>query len=165
MAPVVLWNRLTAYRVPDARPEAEPVIVRPAQGAAASDVAAVRAIADACRLADGSGGKRFAAAGIVAELGSRPGRQVHAWLATSPAVGPPVGLVTLVEAGPPPGRCSIGWLLVHPSARRMGVATALVCRALDRARALGHERVCAETLSSWTDAVAFWHAMGFVSRG
>jgi GNAT superfamily N-acetyltransferase len=115
-------------------------------------------------LAEDSGGKRFAAAGIVAELGSRPGRRVQAWLATADAVGPPVGLVTLVVAGPPPGRCSIGWLLVHPSARRHGVASALVRQALDEARALGHDLVCVETLPSWTDAVAFWNAMGFVAR-
>jgi GNAT superfamily N-acetyltransferase len=162
--PVVLWNRLTVDCVRRQLPATGAVVVRRAHGAATSDLAAVRAIAEACGWAGGSGGKRFAAAGIVAELRSRPGRLVQAWLATVDAVGPPVGLVTLVVAGPPPGRCSIGWLLVHPSARRHGVATALVLRAFERAWALGHDRVCVETLPSWTDAVAFWHAMGFVAQ-
>jgi GNAT superfamily N-acetyltransferase len=90
---------------------------------------------------------------------------VRAWLGAVDAVDPPVGLVTLVVAGPPPGRCSIGWLLVHPSARRRGVAAALVHDALDAAQRLGHDQVCVETLGAWAGAVAFWRAMGFAARG
>jgi GNAT superfamily N-acetyltransferase len=43
------------------------------------------------------------------------------------------------------------------------VAAGLVAHALDAAQALGHERIHVETLASWTDAVAFWRAMGFAS--
>lgn len=164
MPPVVLWKQLTNERLGLTRPGAGAVVIRGANGAVVADRAAVRGLAEACRGAGGRGFQQPTAAGLAAELGSRPGRHVQAWLGALDGVGPPVGVATLVVAGPPPGRCSIGWLLVHPSARRRGVATALVAHALDTAQALGHDTVCIETLASWTDSVAFWHAMGFVAQ-
>jgi len=162
--PPLVLCKLLVERVSCPRPEAGAVVIRGASGAVASDRAAVRGLAEACRRAGGGGFERLTAAGLAAEFGSRPGRRVRAWLGALDGVGSPIGAVTLVVAGPPPGRCSIGWLLVHPSARRRGVATALVAHALDTAQAIGHDTVCIETLSSWADSVAFWHAMGFVAR-
>jgi GNAT superfamily N-acetyltransferase len=164
--PVLLWKQLSADR--DCRQPSivGAVVVRPADAASAPDRDAISRIAAACAFTAGAGkAERSVSAAIVSELGSRPGRTVQAWLGTVDAVDAPIGLVTLVVAGPAPGRCSIGWLLVQPAARRRGVATALVAHALDAARALGHDRVCVETLGTWTDAVAFWRAMGFTAPG
>lgn len=104
--------------------------------------------------------------GLVAELASRPGREVEAWLAITQAVPTAgdrvVGLISLVAARSATGiRHSIGWLLVHPAARRRGVARALVARACRRAAELGAEMVWVECRSDWADAMAFWRAVGF----
>jgi GNAT superfamily N-acetyltransferase len=163
MPPVLLWNRPSAGGLPGLRAASDAAAVRGVQTAVAADIDAVRSIAAACRRDTGGGAGPFAADGIVTELRSRPQRCVRAWFGSVDLAGPPVGLVTLVVAGPPPGRCSIGWLLVTPSCRRRGVAAGLVAHALDAAQALGHERIHVETLASWTDAVAFWRAMGFAS--
>jgi hypothetical protein len=86
------------------------------------DAAAVLALVEACRAEAGADEAAFAPAGIAAELVSRPGRQVHAWLAMSKAEpSHPLGLVAVVEAGNrEPRRFSIAWLLVHPQSRRRG---------------------------------------------
>ena len=136
----------------------------------AEDRQAVMTLAARCQSADP--GRHFAPAGLVAELTGRPGRAVHTWLAwpsgavTRAAAGGcvdngPLGLVALVAAGTKPQpRCSIAWLLVHPDARRRGIATALVAHAVAHAKSLGATRVCAETLSSWPAAVGFWRSVG-----
>ncbi|NBW86586.1 MAG: GNAT family N-acetyltransferase, partial [Planctomycetia bacterium] len=92
-------------------------------------------------------------------LRGRPGREVHAWLALDGAnsAGAAVrGFVALVVAG---RRYSIGWLLVHPAARRRGIGTALVDHAVAEAALLGAREVHADTLSDWPSAVAFWDRM------
>jgi ribosomal protein S18 acetylase RimI-like enzyme len=134
------------------------------------DRQAVAMLAAQCRSADPAG--HFAPAGLVAELNGRPGRAVHAWLAwpmgaaTRAVAGGcvdngPLGLVALVAAGEvPQPRFSIAWLLVHPDARRRGIATALVAHAVAHAESLGATRVSAETLSSWPAAVGFWRSVG-----
>jgi ribosomal protein S18 acetylase RimI-like enzyme len=131
-----------------------------------ADRQAVMALAAECRSADPAG--HFAPTGLLAELNGRPGRAVHAWLAWPTGAAAvdcvgygPLGLVALVAAGEVPRpRFSIAWLLVHPDARRRGIATALVAHAVAHAESLGATRVSAETLSSWPAAVGFWRSIG-----
>ena len=98
------------------------------------------------------------AAGLAAELTSRPGREAWAWIARTDAPeSRPVGLVTLVHVGSPHGpRWSIGWLVVDRASRRRGIGTALVATAVRFAGARGASVVHAETLDRWPGAVAFW---------
>jgi ribosomal protein S18 acetylase RimI-like enzyme len=126
-----------------------------------ADAAAVSALVEACRAGADADEAAFAPAGIAAEIGSRPGRQVHAWLAMSKGEpSQPLGLVAVVEAGErEPRRFSIAWLLVHPQARRRGIATTLVDQALDAARSRGAETVAVETRASWRAAASFWRAI------
>jgi ribosomal protein S18 acetylase RimI-like enzyme len=135
------------------------VDVRPFEPGA--DAAAVFALVEACRAGAGADEAAFAPAGIAAELVSRPGRQVHAWLAMSKAEpSHPLGLVAVVEAGDrEPRRFSIAWLLVHPQSRRRGIATTLVDQALDVARSRGAARVAVETRANWVSATSFWRSM------
>lgn len=116
-------------------------------------------LAEACRRGQGPAPT---AAGLRAEIGSRPGRRVTAWIATRPGGDGAAGLVTLVEsrpgAGGPP-RYSIGWLLVDPAERRLGLGSALVAAAVAEAVARGADRVTAETRSDWAGATAFWRRL------
>jgi GNAT superfamily N-acetyltransferase len=136
-----------------------PVDVRPFDPEV--DAAAVFALADACRAGAGQDEAAFAPAGIAAELVSRPGRRVDAWLAW-PQEEPsqPLGLVAVVEAGDrEPRRFSIAWLFVDPQARRRGIATALVAHALAAAHARGAARLAAETHGAWPAASSFWRSI------
>jgi GNAT superfamily N-acetyltransferase len=136
------------------------------------DAAIVTRLAD--DTADGAGGRagdtvtgpQPRGRGLIAELASRPGREVEAWLATIPAPGDgsprAAGLVSLVESRSATGiRHSIGWLLVHPAARRQGVGRALVSHACRRAAEQAAQRVWVECRSDWPEAMAFWQAVGF----
>ena len=132
----------------------------------ATDRQAVARLAAACRSVGPAG--HLAPAGLVAELTGRPGRAVHAWLAWQTGVADgggddaPLGLVALVAVGVgQPTRFSIAWLLVHPDARRRGIATALVAHAIAHAETLGAATVHAETSSLWPSAVGFWRSSGF----
>lgn len=129
----------------------------------AADRQAVALLAEQCRAADPAVAGRFAPAGLQAEMNSREGRTVRGWMAWRAGDGPPaadhcpLGLVLLVETGRGPRvRSSIAWLLVHPAARRQGVATALVRRAVADVCARGGTAISAETLSSWAAAASFW---------
>lgn len=96
---------------------------------------------------------------LQAVLAARPGRDVHAWLAMDAVAGQEartLGFVSLIVAAT---RHSIGWLLVHPAARRRGVGTALVDRVIAEAGLLGASDVHAETLRRWPAATAFWERM------
>lgn len=119
----------------------------------------IAGLAEACRKGDGPA---LSAAGLRAEIGSRPGRRVTAWIATRPGRDGAAGLVTLVvslpTAGGPP-RYSIGWLLVDPAERRRGLGSALVAAAVAEAVARGADRVTAETRSDWAGATAFWRRL------
>ena len=99
-------------------------------------------------------------AGVLADLQSRPGRSVRAWIAESTAAGDALGFASLVTVGREP-RWSIGWLLVRPDARLRGIGRALVTRALHDARAAGAREVWVETGARWPEAIAFWRAVGF----
>ena len=126
------------------------------------DQAAVEALVEACR-ADGGherGGFAPTAQGLLPAAG--PLRSVHHWLAWPVVAGERpnsvVGLVSLVITRcQPAARFSIAGLLVHPSARRRGVATALVARAIEESQLRNAAAVHAETLARWTAAAAFWH--------
>jgi len=166
----VLGRRLTSLHADIGGSLSPALEFNPVSMERAEDRQAVVMLAAQCRSADPSG--HFAPAGLVAELHGRPGRAVHAWLAwpmgatTRGVAGGcvdngPLGLVALVAAGEVPQPLfSIAWLLVHPDARRRGIATALVVHAVARAESLGATRVSAETLSSWPAAVGFWRSIG-----
>jgi GNAT superfamily N-acetyltransferase len=124
------------------------------------DRMAVVSLADEAR----SGSVSFSAPGLLAELESRSGREIVAWIAWRPAMPGrrPVGLVMLARTA---AGFSIPWLLVDPDARRRGVARALVVVAEDHARRRGASSITAETLASWPESIAFWPAVGFVRKG
>ena len=110
-----------------------------------------------------AGEPRLTAAGLGAELRSRPGREAWAWIARSDVVGQPraesAGAVILVRAAGPAGqRWSIGALAVHPMYRRRGVGTMLLTAAMRFAGAHGAVGLHAETLAGWPAAAAFWQA-------
>lgn len=133
--------------------------VRPWKGSAA-DRAGVELLVAACGDAAGregshEGGPDVRATGLVADLASRPGRQVDAWLARGPA-GECLGLVTLVATAT---GWSIGWLLVHPMLRRQGLGRGLVSIAAAAAMERGAVRLSAETLAAWPAASGFWGSM------
>jgi GNAT superfamily N-acetyltransferase len=112
----------------------------------------------------GSDGGAITGRGLLREIESRPGRRVTAWLARADdAADRPVGLVSLVAAGPAGAvRHSIGWLLVDPGHRRRGVGTALVHVALTEAGRDGATEVWVETHAAWPAATAFWQRLGFM---
>jgi ribosomal protein S18 acetylase RimI-like enzyme len=91
---------------------------------------------------------------------------VEGWLATAAARDTAgerlLGLISLVACrSAARSRHSIGWLVVHPEARRLGVGRALVAHACHRAAELAAETVWVETRSDWPAAIAFWRAVGF----
>ena len=153
----------------------------PSPGLHLRSVCADRDASDIARLADSvtafpatgparvSAAPRPRASGLLTELTSRPDRQVEAWLAVVPTAEDarvrPVGLISLVQCRSVTGiRHSIGWVLVHPAARRRGVARALVTQACSRAVELAADSVWVECRSDWADAMAFWRAVGFEER-
>lgn len=124
------------------------------------DRAAVVCLAEEAR----EGTVSFSAQGLLAELESRDGRQVSAWMAwRSATLGPrPIGIVMVAETD---AGLSIPWLLVDPDVRRQGVARTLVTTAVRHARSIGAPRITADTLDSWVESGAFWPAAGFSLAG
>ncbi|EAQ77000.1 GNAT family N-acetyltransferase [Blastopirellula marina] len=80
------------------------------------------------------------------------------WWAIQPSRPQPIGVVTLEVAGEQ-GR--IHWLMVDAAARRQGVASALLGTLEQAAWDAGVRQLTAETLSSWTPAVAFYRRHGY----
>lgn len=112
----------------------------------------------------GAAGPSPRASGLLAELASRPGRRVQAWLAleTSAPSARPLGLVTLVNGGPATERRhSIAWLVVAPQSRRRGIGRRLVEAACQRAWQEAAPRVWVECHTDWHAAITFWQALGF----
>jgi len=136
----------------------------------ARDVARLgEALAELPRGRSSAGTPARKSRGLLAELTCRPGRQVEGWLGTiaSPdtAGEQKLGLISLVACRSPGGiRHSIGWLVVHPAARRLGVGRALVAHACYRAAQLAAETLWVETRSDWPEAIAFWRAVGFAPQ-
>lgn len=121
----------------------------------------------ACHV-DPQPGPRISLAGLRAELVGREGRAAVGLAARGAAVGADgeiVGFAVVIEAISGRGRrFSLAWLLVHPAARRQGVATALLTEAVMHVRSRGGAKLCVETLSTWPDAVAFWRRVATSSR-
>jgi GNAT superfamily N-acetyltransferase len=129
----------------------------------------IAALVRACAETGGLSGRTLAPAGILAALESSAGRSVVTWTAEArpaDAASGPVGLISLVTtAGRHAAeRHTIGWLLVHPLARRQGVGRMLVMAAVAAARAAGAREVWIEVHPGWTDAWPFWQSMGFQPR-
>lgn len=70
-------------------------------------------------------------------------------------------LVGAVIVGWDGWRCHVYRLAVEPTARRSGVARALVLAALDRATRIGAVRLDAMVDPDNDTAIGFWEAMGF----
>lgn len=120
------------------------------------DAAAIAGLVEAVRE---SGFPVTNPAGLLADLASRPGREVAVWLARRGETTD--GLVAAVATGASTLRHSIAWLLVSPESRRRGVGSALVAAALAEARARGAREVWVETRADWAAAEALWRALGF----
>ena len=128
--------------------------------------AEIAALVGRCAAVDGPRAAGPSVASLEAELTSRPGRQIRAWLARAGDQRAPVGVVTLVAAGAEDdARFSIGWLFVDPVFRRRGIGRALVARAMREAGSLGARGVHAETRDRWKAAVAFWGSFRLAAAG
>lgn len=80
--------------------------------------------------------------------------------------GEPVGTVTLAFAPQPnqPHRADIAKLLVHPRARRLGIARALMQAMEAAARAAGRTLLVLDTVPEG-DAYRLYHRLGYVEVG
>lgn len=85
------------------------------------------------------------------------------WLAQSRGEnGRALGTVTLGEHGVPESSLpSIHWLLVDPDCRRQGIGRLLVTAVEETCWRAGRTTLTLETLTSWTDAVKFYEALGY----
>jgi GNAT superfamily N-acetyltransferase len=80
--------------------------------------------------------------------------------------GEVVGTVTLAPAKQPnqPHRADVAKLLVHPKARKRGVASALMKSLEERALVQGRTLLCLDT-NSGDDAERLYHALGYTLLG
>jgi GNAT superfamily N-acetyltransferase len=88
----------------------------------------------------------------------------HTWLAIDAASGRSevVGAVTLaLRTGAAANAPVVHWLLVDPAWRRRGVGKMLMSRLESSAWNAGWREIELETHAGWTDAVAFYHSMGY----
>lgn len=97
------------------------------------------------------------------ELAGLPGRYASPlgglWLAIDDC-GTAVGCVASRPLGE--GRCEIKRLYLRQGARGIGAGRRLVEAALAHAAAIGHERVCLDTLPVMNEAIALYRSLGFV---
>lgn len=80
--------------------------------------------------------------------------------------GHPVGTVQLITAMPPnqPHRAEVAKMMVHPSARRRGLARALITAALDHAQEIGKTLVTLDTRTG-DAAQSLYASAGFIAAG
>ncbi len=85
--------------------------------------------------------------------------------AFAPTRWPLIGTVTLGMRGRQgQEQPVVHWLLVAPHWRRRGVGRMLLSAVECECWKLGYPEIQLETLSHWTEAVAFYQAMGFVPQ-
>lgn len=72
------------------------------------------------------------------------------------------GVVEWATRWPTPATCYIGVLHVHPEHRRQGVATALLARVEEAARARGCRQLMLAVIARNRPARAFWTRLGYV---
>lgn len=95
--------------------------------------------------------------GFEAELATLPGGYDALLVAR---VGEAVGCVGVRPFGE--GACEMKRLYVRPSARSSGAGRALALAAIERARALGYERMLLDTLPAMAAAQELYRRLGFV---
>lgn len=103
----------------------------------------------------------------VAHLLDAASRAEKAELLVAELAGEVAGTVTFCRAGSPyaeigaPGEGEFRMLAVSPSARRQGVAAALVAHCIERSRELGYRAVVLSSLPAQVDAHALYARFGF----
>ena len=94
-----------------------------------------------------------------------PRRQIYAVDAEGDAIGTVTAWLPEADLDPAIGR--LHWLVVVPESQHKGVGSALIFAALERLKALGHQRAYLTSAAVRTEALRLYTAFGFqpVSRG
>jgi GNAT superfamily N-acetyltransferase len=153
----VIHHTLASRPLPICRTGFPWFVFSPREGSASPRAAA---FVRACATETTAPGPRISLAGLAGVWSDRAGRTTRGFVAIDAGDGADAawaGLVVVAESETVGcRRFSLAWLLVHPAVRRRGVATALVCHALEFIHARGGTEASVESLTAWPPAVAFW---------